>query len=74
MRHLAPVALALSLAAPLSALDRAGRCYLAGCAAFTAGAAALIVGGVSVVALAGGIVAAAGSLTMARYGRAAGAE
>ena len=74
MRHLAPVALILTLAASLSALDRAGRRYLAGCCALVAGAAALILGGVSVVALAGGLVAAAGSLTMARYGRAAGAE
>lgn len=73
MRHLAPIAAALVAAASLSALDRAGRRYLAGCACFVAGAAALICGGVSVVALAGGLVAAAGSLTMARYGRAAGA-
>ena len=73
MKRLAPVALALTLAASLSALDRASRRYLAGCAFFVAGAEALICGGVSVVALAGGLVAAAGSLTMARYSRAAGA-
>ena len=74
MKRLAPEALILTLAASLSALDRAGRRYLAGCCAFVAGAGAAIVAGVSVVALVGGLVAAAGSLTMARYGRAAGAE
>ena len=71
MRHLTPLAAALVAAASLSALDRAGRRYLAGCCAFVAGAGAAIVAGVSVVALVGGLVAAAGSLTMARYGRAA---
>lgn len=73
MKRLAPEALILTLAASLSALDRAGRRYLAGCACFVAGAGAAIVAGVSVVALVGGLVAAGGSLTMARYGRAAGA-
>ena len=74
MRHLAPLAAALALSASLSALDRAGRRYLAGCCAFVAGAGVAIVAGVSLVSLVGGIVAAGGSLTMARYGRAAGAE
>jgi hypothetical protein len=73
MRHLAPVAAVLTLAASLSALDRASRRYLAGAAAFVLGASALICGGVSVVSLVGGLVAAAGSITMARTGRAAGA-
>ena len=74
MRHLAPLAAALALSASLSALDRAGRRYLAGCCAFVAGAGVALVAGVSVVSLAGGLVAAAGSLTMARTAHAAGAE
>ena len=74
MKRLAPVALALTLAASLSALDRASRRYLAGCCAFVAGAGVALVAGVSLVSLVGCIVAAGGSLTMARYGRAAGAE
>lgn len=73
MRHLAPIAAVLVAAASLSALDRAGRRYLAGCALFTVGAGALICGGVSVVAIVGGLVAAAGSLTMARTAESAGA-